>query len=193
MKRVLNFIKNYWLLVLIVLASILFVANKFSKAPQKVSVSPTPTINKIAEFGEVLPGKTSVDRANELLGFPVKTEKTNKEDVFYYRTTNQYVDHKIAAENGVVKLVKEAVNLEDNKNADTIRGVYGIAPYVLYEQSPNSVFNLYVYPQNGIAYLGGNDGYVFEIWYFEPTTINNFISTWAPNYLEQEYKGQSQY
>jgi len=193
MGNVFIFVKKYWLFFLIVLAFILFITSKFLEKTSQAPTSPSPATKKIASFGEISPGNTSIDKVNELLGFPVDTNKVDGKDVYDYETNNKYIHHKVIVENGIAKLVKEAVNIEDNKNADTIRGVYGLAPYVLYEQEPNSVFNLYVYPENGITYLGHEDGTLLEIWYFEPTTIDSFISLWAQNFSQKEFEGQSRY
>lgn len=190
MRKILLFIKSYWILILIVFTLFIYLANLFIKKP---SVPVTPTANKIAKFGEILPGKTSVEKVDEILGKPIGSETQNGNTILDYKTTNKYINDQVVANNDLVKIVKKAVIFGDKTNAETITKDFGIAPYTLYKQSSNSVFNLYVYPQNGIAYLGHLDGTVMEIWYFEPTTIEDFISKWAPNYSQSKFQGQSQY
>lgn len=178
---------------MVVVIIVLSAANTLLRGPKLVSVSPTPVSNQVARFGEILPGQASIDKVNELLGSPLKTTKTGEKVALDYKTRNQYINHQVIAENNIVRLIKEAVIIGDDKNADTIKEIYGTVPEILYEQAPYSVFNLYVYPGNGIAYLGHEDGTILEIWYFEPTTLSDFIAKWAPNFAEKKFTGQSKY
>ena len=81
-----------------------------------------------------------------------------------------------------MSLIKEIVNSNDNIDASFVTNSYGIAPNMLYEDLSNSVFNLYVYPQNGIAYLGAADGTLKEIWYFQQTKLDDFIKNWGTGF-----------
>ena len=194
MGKLTNLLKKKWfyLLLIAIVLSLFFILN--NRKSRNISLSqPGSAISEIASFGEISPGKTSLEKVNELLGFSVGTSTINGKEALDYRTSNQFRNHQVVAENNTVKIVKEVVNIEDNKNTDTVRSVYGIAPYILYEQVPESVFDLYVYPKNGIAYLGHEDGTVLEIWYFEPTIIETFISTWATNYSERKFSGKPRY
>lgn len=187
------FRKKWFYLILVILTAFLFFILKNRNAGNVPVSQPGIANREVASFGEILPGKTSIDRVNELLGFPINTNIVDGKNLQDYRTSNEFRNHQVITENSLVKLIKEAVNIEDAKSAETIRNTYGIAPYILYEKKPSSVFDLYVYPENGIAYIGHEDGTILEIWYFEPTTIDDFISKWANDYSKQKYSGKPQY
>jgi len=182
MKKVIGFIKKYWVLLIIILAVTLYIVNLFLRGSQS-NGTPTPTPNnKVATFGSLTPGTSSTTDVTNTLGRPIETKTVNGEVVSQYKSTNQYRFHEVVFTNDTAKLIKEIVNTNDKINSDFITNTYGVASNILYEQLANSTFNLYVYPANGIAYLGHTDGTVLEIWYFEPTTIDKFITDWGQGY-----------
>lgn len=152
----------------------------------------TTTSNKIANFNEILPGETRIDRINELLGEPVESTQEGKLLIQEYKTSNQYRNNKIIINNETIELIIEEI-INDSIKSNDIRKVYGIAPHTLYQKIPSSVFNLYVYPNNGIAYLGHEDETVLEVWYFKPTDIDDFINTWAYKYQREKFTETSAY
>src|SRR5687767_9598858 len=117
MNKFTSLLKKWWfylILIILIIGLFLTFRNKTTETLQTTA----PVNRKVATFGEISPGKTSVDRVNELLGFP--TNSTNLEDksLLEYRTSNEFRFHEVTAENNTVKLLKEIVNIEDNKNAD---------------------------------------------------------------------------
>lgn len=183
MKKIFEFVKEYWMLIMIGVAIVLYIVSLFVKGPPGTGVSPTPTPNnKVATYKNIVPGTSTEKDVTSVWGRPVTSETSNGQTVSDYRSTNQYRFHQVIYTNGTAKLLKEIVNSNDNINSDYITGTYGTTKYKLYEKYPHSSFNLYVYPTNGIAYLGHVDGTVKEIWYFEPTTFDNFVSLWAQDF-----------
>lgn len=163
---------------------------------KKVTVpTQTSTSSEIATFEGISPGTAfNEDEINEKLGFPVSTkEEKDGVEVSDYRSTNEYRNNQLKIQNGTIKFIREVVNLDAKKSSEDIIKTFGISTYVLYNKDSSSVFDLYVYPNNGIAYLGHEDGTLLEIWYFQPTDINNFIETWATNYQEEKPTVTSQY
>lgn len=187
--------KKFVILVLILISifSVFYIySNIETKKP--ISNQNNTTNNKISSYKEIVPGNTfNENEINEKLGVPISTINIEDIKVSDYKSTNEYRNHQIEIENGSIKFIREVVNLVDNKTADDIRKIYGIAPYILYEKSPSSFFDLYVYPNNGIAYIGHSDGTILEIWYYKPTDIETFISNFASNYQKDIYIEQPQY
>lgn len=183
MTKIMEFFKkNSWIWIVI----IVFVAIVGDYYLQKVRLQPstTPTpIAQTASFKSIVPGISSESDLNKALGTPLKTTTQGGQTIDEYKSTSQYRNTIAIIQNGKVYLIKEVVSATDTTKADYITNTYGVAPNVLYENSPNSTFNLYVYPANGIAYLGHKDGTLQEIWYFQPTTIDNFKTLWASDYL----------
>lgn len=181
----LNFIKKYWLLILIILTVLLLIINKILdlKSPPEIAPSPTPNA---ASYKSLYPGKSTEDDVSKLLGLPLNITTEDEKEIAKYQSSNKYRNNIVIYENGKVAIIKQVINNSDNLNSDYVTGKYGTAPYILYPQYPEDAFNLYVYPQNGIAYLGHTDKTILEIWYFEPTSIDDFVSRWAKGYSRRK-------
>lgn len=84
------------------------------------------------------------------------------------------------------RFFKEIITSSENKTPRDLINVYGDTQNILYgNDAINGIF-LYVYPDKGIAYLGNkSSNTLFEIWYFEPTTMDTFITNWASGYSKQ--------
>jgi hypothetical protein len=194
MRKVIDFFKRSWLLILIVLAIFLFIADKIIKPKTSgLLVSPTPISTGVADYKSIVPGKSTLDEVNDLLGFPIEQNEENGKTIAEYESSSKYRNNVITVQNGVTTLIKEIVTATDNKKAESVTGVYGTAPHRLYEQKPSSTFDLYVYPNNGIAYLGHEDGTLLEIWYFQPTTIETFSNSWGQGYSTRPSTKQNPY
>lgn len=197
MKKIFNFIKNNWLVILVILSLLLTIINKIIKGPASnrvVEITPTPstTIN----YKAITPGKTSLDEAESILGSPLKQTQNGDTILAEFASTNKYRNNFIYAQKGTVVLIKEMVIVGDPqeaRKAKDITSVLGTAPFRLYRQEPQSFIDLYVYPSNGIAYLGGEDGSLSQIWYFKPTTIEDFSYNWAQGYSSDPFTGQNAY
>ncbi len=186
MNKIIEIIKSkkITILTIISLSFLIFIVIKINNNKQNPIVQEIPTstpVNKIADFNEIIPGKTSLERINELLGKPLNSTVSGELNVSSYKSTNQYRNHKVYSKDGLAELVVEEI-INGSKTANDITKIYGIAPEMLYEKTLSSVFNLYIYPSNGIAYLGHEDGGILEIWYFVPTNINDFIIKWGRDY-----------
>lgn len=183
-----KFIKKYWLLILLGIIPILFIINKALETKLTEIPPSSPPTSNVASYKSLIPGESTENDVNNLLGYPVKVDQTDSVKIAEYKSTNPYRNHIVEFENKQISLIKEVVNKEDNKNADSIKSKYGLAPYILYNQYPTSTFNLYVYPKNGIAYLGHEDGTLLEIWYFKPIEIDEFINKWGKGYGKEKPK-----
>ena len=183
MKNMIEIVKRkkFFILGVISLISIVFILFKTSSTKQ-VTTKPTPfSTNKIADFKSIVPNQTSLDRINELLGYPVETRKDGDFTINEYRSTNKYRNHTIEIKKGLATFIRQEIISGEQKTSD-IQKIYGLAPYMLYSQAASATFNLFVYPNNGIAYLGHKDGTILEIWYFSPTTIEDFINNYGDGY-----------
>ncbi len=196
MNKLFSFIKNkkIILLVLVSIVSTLFILTKINSSKKIVrnSQSQIKTSDQVAAFKEIIPGQNyREDEVIKMLGIPVSSTLSGELRIINYKSSNEYRTNDIEIKSGKVDLIREVVNLDDGKSAEDIRKIYGVSEYVLYENTSDSYFNLYVYPKNGIAYLGHDDGTILEIWYFEPTEIETFLSKWASNYSNKPFTGQT--
>ncbi len=196
MNKTFNFIKNKKILILALVSfiSIISIFIKINSNNKNIDQTQTPTVisNEIATFKDIVPGKTyKEEEINKILGTPVSSTLRDEIKINNYVSSNEYRTNDIEFVNGEVDLVKEVINPDDTRTAEDIRKIYGVSEYVLYENTSDSFFNIYIYPKNGIAYLGHNDGTILEIWYFKPTDIATFKSKWASNYSDKPFTGQT--
>lgn len=196
MNKLFNFIKSkkIFLLAFLSMISIIFIFIKINSNKKVINnVQPaTNNSNEVATFKEIIPGNIYKEEdIIKTLGIPISSTLSGEVKINNYPSSNEYRTNDIEFINGEVDFIKEVINLDDSRTAEDIRKIYGVTEYVLYENVSDSYFNLYVYPKNGIAYLGHNDGTILEIWYFKPTDINTFKSKWASNYSDKPFTGQT--
>ena len=180
---------------LIVLAFVLLSLSSVAYIIFKVYVSkktPTPVQNsnpvtKPADLSAIVPGTTTREEVIGKLGMPIKNIQTAGDETLSYNSTNKNLDSQIIIEKGVVVLVKEMVSYSDTKKVSGISKKYGVAIYSLFGPNSAGGSKLYIYPDKGIAYIGNPEfDALEEIWYFVPTSINDFKKKWAANYSEKE-------
>lgn len=174
-KRLITFL----IIFLIILVGVIVF---FFARSKKAVPTPTGLPTSGASYKSLTPGVSSKEDAIKLLGTPLNSSTS---DTLDFKSNNPNLPNQVDTSNDKVSLIKEIVTVSDKKTTTDITGQYGIAPSVLYGPDSVNGFNLYVYPDKGIAYIGHiKEPIVLEIWYFQPTTLENFISKWAPNYSE---------
>ena len=196
MNKLFNFIKNKKILLLafVSLFSMIFIFVKTNSIKKNIDII-KPQINnsnEVATYKDIVPGNNYKEEdINKMLGTPVSSTQSGEVKINSYPSSNEYRANDIELKNGEVDFIKEVINPDDTRTSEDIRKIYGVSEYVLYENTSDSFFNIYVYPKNGIAYLGHNDGTLLEIWYFKPTDINTFKLKWASNYSDKPFTGQT--
>lgn len=182
MKKIIELFKKYsWIWIVIIVLVSIFSDIYIQKIKNVPLVSPTP-ISKIASYKNIIPNISTEEDLNKILGSPLKTIIKNTEKTDEYMSNSELRRHTALIQNEKVIFFKEIISASDTTRANDIISIYGLAPNILYSKYPNATFDLYVYPLNGISYLGHKDGGLLEIWYFEPTTIEGFMSKWASDY-----------
>ena len=170
--------------IIIVFALVLVVVGVAFLFLRSRSVSPPtpPPPTTGAGYKSLVPGVSTKDEVIARLGLPLND--TNG-PILNYKSTNPNLPHAVSVEGNTAVFIKEQVTLEDKITKDGLIQLYGQPPEEVY--GPNSVngFNLFVYPDKGVAFLGHTTGSgVLEIWYFPPTTIESFLQTWGADYSE---------
>lgn len=151
-----------------------------------------PSVNNGVEvkpfrFQEIQPGETTKEDVVKKLGEPVKSTGGTNLETLLYNSTSKTRDDNIVVENGIVVLIKEVVSYKDPKRVSDITNLYGLSTYSFFGPDSAGGNKLYVYPDKGIAYIGKPKlDALEEIWYFAPTSIENFKQKWAPNYSETQ-------
>lgn len=141
---------------------------------------PTATPSAGVSYKSLAPGSSSRGDVLAALGKPLNDEMS---DLLNFKSSNPNLPHQVAVSVDTVVFIREIITAKDKKNTENITSQYGNAPYTLYGPSSVNGFNLYVYPDKGIAYVGHvKDPILLEIWYFQPTTIEDFQVRWAKGY-----------
>ncbi|HJY98826.1 MAG TPA: hypothetical protein VJ227_03875 [Patescibacteria group bacterium] len=180
MRKLREFLKNNSWIWIVVVVAIAFFGDIYLQRATRRGAAPTPTpVSRIASYKNVTPGVATEADLRQAFGTPVKTTVSDGQTIDEFTSTSELRLHSAIIENGKVIFIKEIVSAHDTRIAKDITDIYGPASYFLYNKSPNDVFNLYAYPSNGIAYVGSENGILLEVWYFQPTTFEDFLNRWA--------------
>lgn len=173
--------RNKRILVLVLVFVVVVVAFFFLRS-RRVSPPPPPLPTAGASYKSLVPGVSTKDEVVARLGVPLNDTDSA---VLNYKSTNPNLPHNVSIEGNIAVFIKEQVTLEDKITKEGLIRLYGQPPEELYGPYSVNGFNLYVYPDKGVAFLGHVTGSgVLEIWYFPPTTIDVFLQTWGADYSE---------
>jgi hypothetical protein len=168
-------------IILILLAlSIVGVFVFFLLRPRVATPPPAPKPTVGEGYKSLVPGESKREDVIAKLGLPLNDTDS---PVLNYKSTNPNLPHNFSIEEDTVVFIKEQVAPGDKLAKEDLIELYGAPPETLY--GPNTVngFNLYVYPDKGVAFLGHVSGSgVLEVWYFPPTTTDEFLQTWGTDY-----------
>lgn len=185
MRRTLEILGRHKLLALIFfIVLLLFVLKGLSKKPE---YRPDSTAGPSApSFRSLTPGVSTKKQVADQLGAVIEEVKLGEGTLASYLSNNPNFPHQVAFEDEKAIFIKEIVTMKDNKRANDIQQQFGPPTDRLYNSaSSNSNFFLFVNPQSGFAYIGHPDGTLLEVWYFQPTSLEDFREKWAPSYSLQ--------
>lgn len=181
-KKIFNKKFIYFFLILLSLVATIFIITKIYKNSLVSRKTPTssPSDNQ-ASYQKIVPGVSSKSDVVSLLGKPL-TEDGN---TIEYKSSSPNFNHQITLDQEKVSFVKEIITLKEKKNSKDITNVYGVPKKMLFGPDAAAGFYLFIYPENGIAYVGHPEsGMLLEIWYFPPTNMESFVSKYAQGYSE---------
>lgn len=181
MNNVLIFLKTKKILFLASFGIIVIIAYLLAKEGQEPTISPTPLPTTApATWRSLLPGTSTLDDVFKDLGQPIKTIDGG---TLLYSSESKNRNHEVVVKENKVVFIKEIITVNGVKIPD-METKYGKSKIQLY--GLDDVYSLFVYPDKGVAYVGNpTSNTVSEIWYFEPTTLDRFLLTWAQEYSSQ--------
>lgn len=181
-----GFLKKYWIFVLLALIATLLVSLNFylTKGPPKEAVLPVPS------WRGIVPGETSADTLYKNLGTPQSQKQVGDQTLLEYPRPGLARPNEVVVENNTVGLVREKVS---GKKLGDFKTQYGEPEGEYWGPEKEAGFKLFVYPQTGIALVASlGDGAILEIWYFKPTTLDQFLSVWGKD-LTLEYAKEERF
>ncbi|MCX6704903.1 MAG: hypothetical protein NT162_01015 [Candidatus Woesebacteria bacterium] len=165
-------------LVLLALISIAYVFS-VTKKGGGLGLETTPTTTP-SEINKIVPGKSTEVEVFDALGKP----KLVNGDVQTFDSLSPTRDNQIVYQEGVAQLIKEIVAYSEKRNTDEVALKYGTSQDMLYGPDSVNGYYLFVYPTEGVAYLGNPiSKSLLEIWRFSSTDINTFINKWGQGYF----------
>ena len=193
LQKLLAFIKKNKLVLLIILAVVLYVITKFIPE-EKVENKQETQIPQAVIWNSITLGQSTSENVIEKLGQPLKTTEQETNKVLNYKSKNPNIDNQVFVDNNENKvvLIKEAIASNEERNAKEVIDKFGVSSNIFFESgdfysAPSYYF--YVYPSEGIAYIGHvTTGDLLEVWYFKPTTLEEFKNIWIPGFQQADPK-----
>lgn len=183
----LSYLKKYWLFVLLgFVVTTLVVLKVF--LPKVVNTTQTTPLPKTESFKGIVPGVTTPEDLNKILGQPDSTLSNLSENTLAYPREGGGPSHlaRVGNDNKVEFFKQQALE----GNLSTYVEKYGKHEGEYYGDLQESGLKVYVWATKGIAVLASvNNGYLFEVWYFKPISLTEFLSRWGTS-LTAEPKTQ---
>jgi hypothetical protein len=165
------------------LISLVYIAFNIYKnrSDKQSNISDIQTIGE--SYNNLTPGKATTEDITKTLGPAINETASGSSKILEYSSKNPNFNNEFNTENGKLKFIKQIVTMEENIKIKDINSKYGPYTNILYGPMSTNGFNLYIYSNKGLAYIGHElSGIVLEIWYFPPTDIKNFQKLYASDY-----------
>lgn len=123
----------------------------------------------------VVPGSTTKEELEAKLGPPKEVTEENGQLTYAYESGSEFLPHTVSFDDNKVTLVKEKIIAGEQNTLDLFRQKYGPEDTQLYEDQPTSLAG-YFWGELGLLIFANKiDGTIFEIWYFPPTSYQQFL------------------
>lgn len=177
-----TFIKNHKKILFLIFAVIFFSLFMVFVFRGSVSLGPQPT-PQTDPWSTFEPGVTTKEQVISKLGNPLSETTQNGQVVSDFKSISPTRNNEVTFSGNTSSFFKHIIAYGETLLIKDLTSKYGLTNIVLYGPDATAGFYLYVYPDKGIAYLGNpNSGDLLEVWYFAPTTLENFQNQWAKNY-----------
>lgn len=173
--------KKYTLTVFFILS--IFLLFIYLRSTKKDLIQTEKTQQIGVSYNNITPNKNTEDDIVSEFGIPVNERLEGENKILEYKSNNPNFNNEFTIITNKVNFIKQMVTSEDKITISDLNQKYGNYSSILYGPGSVSNFNLYIYLDKGIAYIGNQQAnIVTQIWYFPPTNINNFINLYAKNY-----------
>lgn len=197
MKKIISFIKKYKLVFLIILAVIIYFSTNLL-LPEKTEEVVEKVVERDASkeqpsWKSVIPGQDLESNLKEKLGNPINTVDEDNYQILSYASQNPNFHNQVYVDKNDNKItfIKEVISFKQNMTSHIITSKYGETKNIYIKASEGyfaPIEYLYVYPNTGVAYLAHiKTKAIYEIWYFEPQTMEKFKETWIGNYQKVDF------
>lgn len=142
----------------------------------RITKEDKPSPQNLGYENKIFPGKTTKDQVKSKLGDPLRVETDGNFEEYVYPTENKFREDEIAFSGETVSVVKEQVLGQEKGTLYSYQNELGPEEAIFY--SDHSQFAPgYFWGAKGIMVFGSKyDGAITEIWYFNPTSKEDFLS-----------------
>lgn len=176
---------NKKVLIIVGLTSVLIIfiiANVVNMQKHAVPTT-TPAPGQTLTYQGLTPGVATKEDVVSALGSPINTEADNGFEVLDFESDVADRPHQAYIDNEKLVLFKETIKW--SKNIYDVQKVLGTPKYSLYTSDVPGSFEIYIYPNNGVAYIGHpKTTTITDIWYFVPMSFDDFKNTWGKDFFE---------
>lgn len=173
MKNVLFFLRRRWylgLLLLLLLLALVF----------RILTSQLPTASQpVTTWNGIIPGKTTLDEIRAKLGQESGRRQVDGQTIIEYKSAYPDFPNDIYTTDNVAGLVRQRIPPDKSNTYSDFLSSLGKEDLIVYTSEFEELFPLYVFLKKGIAVGVGPNGILMEIWYFAPTTQEDFLSKYG--------------
>lgn len=172
LTTVAKLLKSEWILIFLGTISLaIFSITIFSFTRPKIEKAPqgAPWQNQIYA------GTTTKEELKSLLGSPIKVDDRNGQISYFYSSANQYRPHEVNVLGNTVNLIKEQVIEEEKGRLADYTQKYDQPERKLYGKHGAFAPGHFWSKAGLLIFANEFDGKIIEIWYFSPTTLENFL------------------
>lgn len=164
--------------IVAILVTLIFV---IVRRPPKSPALPPALPPSALQWKNIKVGQDDKSQVAAKLGQPLSTKNLegNKE-VSTYQSNNQYWPHEVEYVNGITTLVKQRQLQSKKFELFEYAKKYGQPEKIVPTNDSGFGIDLYIYAKNGFALKAHRvEGTIFEIWYFQPTTLEDFLQKYS--------------
>lgn len=178
-----KFFKKYWYFVLLAFLVTTLGILKLSTKTVVIPPSLPPTENS---WNGIVPGSSSIQQVEKTLGQPIKIERVEGKTIYLYPSEIENWPNQIfvSEQNNKTEGVKRFFPPKE-ENYSFFINKYGNPDKELFGPHSQSGFSVFVFLEKGLAIVANKKSdLVLEIWYFSPTTLEEFLASWGKNLSE---------
>lgn len=182
-------LKSKFVVLIIIFIILLVIFLVKSRGNKIVNTGPSP-VPKVVYKNLELGVATRNDIVREI-GAPLQELQKDNSVILEYQTRNPNFNDQYIIINNSLDFVREIITVDNPIRISNIKEKYGDYNAILYGPGSGISLFLYVYLNQGVAYIGHEkSGRVVEIWYFKPTDVDTFINKYARDYSKENQGSQ---
>ena len=175
-----KFIKEHWFLIFLAFLATVLVTLKFLIYITPIPLQPS-SVSQSNTWKEIVPQVSTSKDLQKILGQPIDIQKEKDLVVYFYPSETENWPTKIYVSETTQKvtLIKRFFP-SPSETYQSFISQFGPPDKELFGPHQGAGFSVFVFLKKGVAIVANpNSGMILEIWYFSPTTLEDFLSSWG--------------